>query len=197
MPMTLQGGPFIAPNVGLHRITVKQYHKMIADGVFAEDERIELIEGYLVEKAVHDPIHDGTISLVFEEVMRIVPSGWIHRIQSSITLSTSEPEPDFILARGSIRTFLKRHPGPADLGLVVEVANSSLEFDRADKLRVYARAGIPTYWIINVIDGQVEVFERPSGADYASSAVYRKGDSVPLTLDGVVVGSIPADDLLP
>lgn len=197
MPMMLQGGPFTAPIPGLHRLTVKQYHKMIADGVFADDDRIELIEGYLVEKAVHDPIHDGTISLVFEEVMRIVPSGWVPRIQSSITLSTSESEPDFVLARGTNRSFLRRHPGSADIGLVVEVSNTSLEFDRADKLRIYARAGLPAYWIINVVDGQVEVFEQPSGADYASSKVYRRGDSVPLTLDGVVVGSNPAADLLP
>ena len=197
MPMMLQGGPFTAPIPGLHRLTVKQYHKMIADGVFAEDDRIELIEGYLVEKAVHDPIHDGTIELVSHALMRILPSGWRSRIQSAITLSSSEPEPDIILARGTERSSLLRHPGPADIGLVLEVSNSSLAFDRSDKLRIYARAGLPVYWIINVVDGQVEVFEQPSGADYASSKAYRRGDSVPLTLDGVVVGSIPAADLLP
>lgn len=197
MPMTLQSGPFTALTPRIHLITVERYHRMIADGVFAENERIELIEGFLVEKALQDPIHAGAIQKANRRLMRIIPQAWEIRVQSSITLARSEPEPDLAIVREDTEGYMSRHPGAADLGIAIEVSNTSLEFDRADKLRIYARAGIPTYWIINVIDGQVEVFERPSGADYASSSVYRKGDSVPLTLDGVVVGSIPADELLP
>lgn len=197
MPVMIQGGPFQSPIAGLHRLTVKQYHKMIADGVFARDERLELIDGLLVDKMPHDPVHDGTISLVLDALSRIVPQGWCPRIQSSVTLATSEPEPDFVLARGTLRNFLTRHPAPGDIGLVVEVSNSTLQFDRTDKLRIYARAGLPTYWIVNVVDDQIEVFEQPSGADYTSRSTYRRGDTVPLTLDGTVVGTIPAADLLP
>ncbi|MFO0803705.1 MAG: Uma2 family endonuclease [Gemmataceae bacterium] len=197
MPVMIHGGPFQSPIAGLHRLTVKQYHKMIADGVFAQDERIELIEGYLVEKAVQDPLHASSIQAVDVAVRSIAPPGWCSRVQLPITLTRSEPEPDFVLACGTWRDYATTHPSPDEVGLVVEVANTSLEFDRTDKLRIYARAGLPTYWIVNLVDGQIEVFEQPSGADYTSHKTYRRGDAVPLTLDGTVVGTIPAANLLP
>jgi Uma2 family endonuclease len=197
MPAVLQGSTSILPVWGLHRLTVKQYQKMITDGVFAEDERVELIDGLLVDKMPHDPIHDGTISLLLDAIMRIAPAGWCPRVQGSITLSTSEPEPDFVLARGNKRTYLARHPGPSDIGLVVEVSNSSLQRDRSDKLRVYAKAGLPTYWIMNVLDMQIEVFTQPVGAVYTVEQIWRRGDAVPLELDGVPIGTISANDLLP
>jgi Uma2 family endonuclease len=85
--------------------------------------------------------------------------------------------------------------------VVIEVSNTSLDTDREDKSRIYARAGLPVYWIVNVVDRQVEVYEQPSGptADpgYATRTDYKPGDSVPLVLDGNTVGTIPAADLLP
>lgn len=201
MPMMLQGGPFKAPVAGFHRFTVKQYHQMIADGVLTEDDRVELLEGYLVDKMPHDPIHDGTIQLVADALLRFAPPGWCSRVQLAATLPPSEPEPDFVLARGHVRSYLVRHPGPFDIGLVVEVSNSSLDSDRTDKLRIFARSNLPVYWIVNVVDMQVEVFEKPSGPvldpSYATSRIYKRGQLIPLTLDGNTVGQIPVDDLLP
>lgn len=201
MPMMLQGGPFKAPVAGFHRFTVAEYHKMIEIGVLTEDDRLELLEGYLVEKMPHDPIHDGTLQRVNRRLLRAVPAGWEVRIQMAITLPPSEPEPDVALVREEAGGYMKRHPGPSDFGLVVEVSNTSLDSDREDKLPIYARAGLPVYWIVNVVDGQIEVHEQPSGLStdpaYKVRTIYKPGDMVPLVLDGNTVGAIPVVELLP
>jgi Uma2 family endonuclease len=201
MSMMLQGGPFKAPVAGFRTFTVAEYHKMIDLGVLTEDDRIELLEGYLVEKMPHDPIRDGTIQLVDDAVAGAAPAGWCGRVQLAAALPPSEPEPDFVLARGNKRSYLARHPGVADIGLVIEVSNTSLDSDRTNKLRIYARAALPVYWIVNVVDRQVEVYEQPSGptADpsYGASRIYKPGDAVPLELDRVLIGTIPVAELLP
>ena len=196
MPVMLQGGPFKAPVAGFHRFTVEQYHKMIETGVLTENDRVELLEGYVVEKMPHDPLHDGTLQLVEDAVMALAPPGWCRLVQMVVTLTRSEPEPDFVLARGTKRSFLGRHPGPAEIGLLVEVANTTLDSDREDKLPVYARAGVPVYWIVNVVDRQIEVFDSPSGEAYTNARIYRPGDAVPLVVDGVTVATIPVNELL-
>ena len=200
MPMILQGGPFKAPVAGFHRFTVPQYHKMIEIGVLTEDDRVELLEGYLVEKMPHDPLHDGTIQLVEAAVLALAPPGWCSRVQMAVTLPQSEPEPDFVLARGNKRSYLKKHPTTPDIGLVVEVANTSLESDREDKTPIYARARLPAYWIVNIAEREVEVYEKPSGPKpnpgYASRRVYKEGDSIPFSLDGKKLGTIPVTEVL-
>jgi Uma2 family endonuclease len=201
MAVMLQGGPFKRPVAGFRRFTVAEYHKLIRLGVLTENDRVELLEGYLVEKMPHDPVHDGTIQLVGAALSPHLPAGWCLRVQSAITLGTSEPEPDVAVVRGGTRSYLRSHPQPADFGIVIEVSNTTLDSDRDDKSVVYARAGLPVYWIVNLIDRQVEVYEQPSGATadptYAATTVYKPGDAVPVVLDGATVGTIPVDDLLP
>src|SRR5437016_4994181 len=113
--------------------------------------------------------------------VRVLPAGWDLRVQSAITLTESEPEPDFAIVRGDESAYLTRHPTTADIGLVVEVSDSTLPGDRDDKGRIYARAGIPCYWIVNLVDRQVEVHTLPSGpvADPRSGQQinHRPGDS--------------------
>jgi Uma2 family endonuclease len=122
-------------------------------------------------------------------------------VQCAITLGDSEPEPDGAVVRGDARTYLTRYPGPGDVGLVIEVADSTLAADRIDKGRIYARAGIVCYWIVNLVDRQIEVYTSPSGPTaapaFAQQADYHVGDAVPLVLDGTTVVSIPVQDLLP
>lgn len=200
MPMRMQGGPIKGTVAGFRMFTLAEYHKLIELGVLTENDPVELIDGCLVEKMPHDPVHDGTIQLVEAAVLGFAPPGWCGRVQMSVTLPPSEPEPDFVLVRGDKRSYLRRHPGPNDIGLIAEISNSSLDYDREDKTRVYARAGLPVYWIVNVIDREVEVYEQPSGptADpsYAARTVYTSGQAIPLTVDGVTVGSVPVDELL-
>jgi Uma2 family endonuclease len=185
----------------LRRFTVDEYHQMIDAGILDETDRVELLEGYVVLKMPRNPPHDGTIQIVRRRLTVALPSGWDIRIQSAITLPDSEPEPDLAVVRGDERSYLSRHPGAADVGLAVEVADTSLQRDRDDKGRIYAQVGIPTYWIINLVAHQVEVYTQPSGPTGAPSYAQRQdfalGSSVALVLDGAVVASIPVADLLP
>jgi Uma2 family endonuclease len=193
--------PLQGLQAGFRRFTVAEYHDLIRQGHLTEDDNLELIEGYLVHKMSRNPPHDGAILRLTNRLLRLLPAGWIARFQSGITLSDSEPEPDGAIVRGDERTYDTRHPVPADFGIVIEVSESSLAADRTDKLRVYARAGIPECWIINLVDRQIEVYTVPSGPGvtpaYAARQDYPATDAVPLTLDGRPVGTIPVADLLP
>ena len=118
-----------------------------------------------------------------------------------ITLSESEPEPDFTIVRGDARAYLTRHPTAAEVGLVIEVSDSSLLGDRDDKGRIYAHAGVSCYWIVNVQDNWIEVYTLPSGpvADpkYAQRVDHRPGDTISLVLGNGAPILIPAQDMLP
>jgi Uma2 family endonuclease len=188
--------------LGARRFTVADYHKMHDAGILMDGERVELLDGYVVEKPLRKPPHEGAVRRLTIRLPRHVPPGWSVQIQDAITLpSDSEPEPDAAVIRGDETAYDTRHPGPADVGIVIEVSGSSLAFDRGEKSRLYARDGIPAYWIVNVADRQIEVYADPqptaSPPAYATHTDYRPGDSVPLVLDGVAVASIPVADLIP
>ncbi len=185
----------------IRRFSVDEYHRMIETGILEEDDPVELLEGYLVLKMTRNPPHDGTIMLIESTLDTHIPVGWVTRTQSALTLSDSQPEPDVAVVRGDERSYLTRHPGPVDVGLLVEVADASLDRDRIDKARVYARAGIPIYWVVNLVDGCIEVFTGPSGAtsipDYAQRQDFAPGADIPFILGGTTVAAIPVSDLLP
>ena len=185
----------------MNRFTVAQYQRMIESGVLTPDDKVELLENYVVLKMPRNLPHDGTIDLMDEALRPFIPAGWRLRVQLSLVLSDSQPEPNFAVVRGTARTYVARHPTAADTGLVVEVADSSLLRDQRDKTRIYARAGIPVYWIISLVDRRVEVYTQPSGPTavpaYGAFQTYQPGDAEPLILDGVAVGSVPVADLLP
>ncbi len=167
-------------------------------GILTEEDHVELLEGWVVEKMIHRPPHDAVVELAETAIRSLIPPGWRIRIQSAITTEDSEPEPDLAIVSGSIRDHLNHHPKPHEIGLVIEVADSSLARDRA-KARLYARAGIAIYWIINLTDSRLEVFlepDRPS-ASYQAQKNYISSDSVPLIISGLEVGRIPVSDMLP
>lgn len=186
---------------GFRRFSVAEYHKLIEIGILTEDDNLELLDGYLVHKMSRNPPHDAALQLIQETLPRLLPAGWCLRMQSAITLSRSEPEPDGAIVRGNARTYIAQHPKPADIGFVIEVADSTLDGDRIDKGRIYAEAGIAYYWIVNLVDRQIEVYSLPSGATAAPSfgrrQDHRLGDDVTLVLDTAVVTRIPARELLP
>ena len=103
---------------------------------------------------------------------------WYVRIQAPITLSDGEPEPDLALVRGDRRDYLQHHPGPGDVVLVVEVADTSLARDRGIKKQTYAHAGIPAYWIVNLLERQIEVYTEPSGAAATPDYAQRRDDGI-------------------
>jgi Uma2 family endonuclease len=149
------------PPIRMHRLSVEQYHRMIETGVFTANDKVELLEGLLVSKMPHHPSHDGSTSVLARELRAILPAKWIVRIQSAVTLDDSEPEPDVAVVAGPEERYFAVHPTPGDIACLVEVAESSLEYDRTDKLRVYARNRIPVYWIVNLIENVVETYADP------------------------------------
>jgi Uma2 family endonuclease len=188
-------------DASIARFSVARYQRMIEAGIFTSEDKVELLENYVVLKMPRNPPHDGTIQVIDESLSPKIPAGWRLRIQLTVVLPDSQPEPDFAIVRGTPRSYLTRHPAPADVGLVVEVADSSLLRDQRDKTRIYARAGIVCYWIVNLVDRRIEVYTQPSGPTtvpaYSSFQIYQPGDAVPLVLDGATVGTVPADELLP
>ena len=186
-----------------HRLTVDHYHRMIQAGVFTEQDNLELLEGWLVAKLPCTSAHDAMISIIGDDLfMARLPRGWHWRGRSGFTMTDSEPEPDITAIRGAPIDYLKRHPTPADAALVVEVADSNtLEQDRTIKIRIYARDSVPVYWIVNLVEHQVEVYTDPTGPDpaptYRTRRIYRPGDLVPFVVDGRELGPIPAQELLP
>jgi Uma2 family endonuclease len=185
----------------MRRWTVEEYHTMIRAGVFSRDEQFELLEGWVVPKMSRNPPRDVALELTNGELRRRLPPGWHVRVQSAITTHDSEPEPDLALVRGDARAYGFRHPAPQDIALVVEVSESSLSEDRRQKYRVYASAAIPVFWIVNVVDGQVEVFSGPSGVSgtpsFARHDIYKAGQEIPLLIDGRAAEPVAVNDLLP
>lgn len=188
-------------DAALARFSVARYQRMIETGILTAEDKVELLENYVVLKMPRNPRHDGTIQLLTETLSRAVPPGWRLRVQLTVVLPDSQPEPDFALVRGDARTYFSRHPGAADTGLIIEVADSSLLRDQRDKTRIYARGGVPCYWIVNLVDQRVEVYTQPSGPTavpaYGSFQTYQPGDALPLVLDASPVGSLAVADLLP
>ncbi len=182
-------------------LSVAQYHAMAAAGILEEGAPIELLEGYLVEKMTKHPPHSAATKLMQAALSQIAPAHYHVGVQEPITLSDSEPEPDVVIVRGAIRDFAARHPGSAEVALVVEVADASLRRDHNAKRRIYARAGIPHYWIINLIDECVETYSDPTGAGqqatYRRSATRYGDDELSVVIDGIEVGRLPVRDFLP
>lgn len=197
-PQPVSALPF--PGASLRKFTVEEYHEMIRTGILKEGDPVELLQGYLVLKMARNPEHDGPMDLFEGAIGAMIPSGWFLRIQRAITLGDSEPEPDYAIVRGTRRDYLVRHPEPKEIGLVVEISNTSLQRDRTEKSLIYALAGIPIYWVVNVDDRKIEVFSNPSGPSetpaYTQRVEYALGESVPLALDGTEVGSIAVADVM-
>jgi Uma2 family endonuclease len=168
--------------------------------MFTDDDPIELLEGWLVSKMPKNPPHRTVTRRAFDSIARLLPAGWYVDSQEPITTPDSEPEPDVIVVRGESEQYFDRHPGPEDLALVIEVADSTVHRDRTLKKRIYARARISCYWIINLPEKQIEVYMSPSGTgsqpSYKERQDYFLTDDLPLVLDGQEVGRLPVRDLL-
>jgi Uma2 family endonuclease len=200
MSVALPSSPrYRVAQMPVRRFTVDEYHRLIDERFFVDDEQFELIDGYITEKMSRNPPHDAAVNRARRRIERARPPGWIVRIQSAITTADSEPEPDIAVARGDDDDYVARHPGPLDLALVVEVANTTLATDRGPKLAAYARAGIASYWIVNLDDRCLEAFSAPDPKNscYSKSEILKSGESIAISLDGPASKSISIAELLP
>jgi Uma2 family endonuclease len=202
--LTLESGesvtvaPFYAP---LYRMTVEQYHEMIAAGILTENDPVELLEGYLVTKMPTNPRHRFTTQTLREYLAKLLPEGYFVDDQEPITTLDSEPEPDGAVVRGVRKDYLSRHPYPQDIPLIIEVLDSTVRQDRIVKQRIYAAGSIPTYWLINLTTETLEAYTEPTGtgieAKYVQRTDYTRDQLVPLTLDGQMVTAFKLADVLP
>jgi Uma2 family endonuclease len=145
------------------RWTIDDYHRAIEAGVFGPDERLELIDGEIIVMSPQLGPHATGVGLVDDALRPVFGTGWVVRVQLPLTLEPgSEPEPDVAVVRGVRRDFSQGHPTTAEL--LVEVADTTLRLDRTDKAELYARAGIPDYWILNLPGRRLEVRRDPDPA---------------------------------
>jgi len=181
-----------------YRLSVAKYEAMVASGAFTKQDRFELIEGTLVEKMTKNPPHSVALVLCQGAIDQALPPGWHTRPEQPVSIPSrdSEPEPDVAVVWGQVRAYLDHHPGPADVALIVEIADSSLDDDRA-MAATYGGGGIPAYWIVNVAGRQLEVYGNPVGGAYPAPRNLGEADSVDLVIDGLVVGTIAVADLFP
>src|SRR5437870_10115323 len=170
--------------VRTRRWTRAEYDRLIDIGVFLPGEPLELLGGELIVSEPQGSAHYTAIGLVEDALRSALGPGWLVRSQGPIELDDeSEPEPDIAVMRGDRRSYSHRHPSrPA---LVLEVAESSLAFDREHKGSLYARARLDDYWIVNLVDRVVEIYRRavrdpsaPFGWRYASRQVLGPESSV-------------------
>lgn len=165
----------------LMRLTCERYHSMIRAGQLTENDSIELINGYLVTKMSIGPNHSSVRTRLERLLNRRFGDTWLIRGQEPITIHEySEPEPDIVVAKFRDDFYAERHPHPEDILLIIEVADTSLSFDRSAKVPLYASCGIAETWLVDLTQREVTAYRRPAGASYAEAQVYRAGDVLPL-----------------
>jgi Uma2 family endonuclease len=172
-----------------HKLDVDTYYWMAEAGIFGRNDRIELINGDLIDMAPIGQGHDAIVNGLNEALVLACSGRAIVSPKNSIRLNrTNAPQPDFtILQRRPDFYASGERPGPADVLLMVEVADTSLRFDRKVKLRLYARAGIGEYWIVNLQRRMVEAYKTPSDDEYSRMNKYKPGDCVGLTLASDII----------
>jgi Uma2 family endonuclease len=182
----------------LYRLTVRQYDRLIHDGVIPEFDRVELVEGLLVTKTCRNRPHVQAGVKGFRLLSALVPPEWHVRKEDPVVASDwSKPEPDLAIVRGKDVNYDDRDVTASDVALVVEIFDSSLALDQQEMARVYASGSIAIYWVINIVAQQVEVYTNPESGTYRSTQIYMLGQDVPVVLADKLVGQIAVADLLP
>jgi len=183
------------------RLSMEKYHDLVRAGALTEDDPVEFLEGWLVYKMPKNRQHSLATNHTRNAIDRSILAGWHVETQEPITTESSEPEPDVLVIRGEADDYPDRHPGPDDIALLIEVADTTLDRDRGLKKRLYAQSAIAVYWIVNLVDRRVEVYAEPTGPavapDYARREDYDSSQSVPLIVEGQQIAEIPVADLLP
>jgi Uma2 family endonuclease len=161
----------------LHRFSAEEYHRLAELGILPPDARVELIDGAIHDMSPIGPLH-GAVTRRLNRFFNSRARGrWIVSIQDSIRLDIySEPEPDVALLKPAPDDYASHHPAPDDVLLLIEVADTTLDFDRGKKLQIYARAGISEFWIVNLQDSAIEVYREPHFTGYERKSILKAGD---------------------
>jgi Uma2 family endonuclease len=177
------------------KLTVTDYHRMGEAGIITEDERVELLDGELYEMAPIGDDHIGGVNSLNYVLNRRTGDRALVSVQNPIRLSDySEPEPDIVLLRPRADFYRTAKARPEDVLLIIEVAYSSLEYDRETKLPRYAAAGIAESWLVNLVDQRVEVHRAPVHGRYMAVSIHERGETLhPLALPDI---AITVDEIL-
>jgi|ERR1044071_892076 Uma2 family endonuclease len=180
----------------LRRLTTSEYEQMIAAGIFNEDDRVELLEGVIVEMSPKGMRHATSTDRAARHFIRLLGDRVIVRNQNPIRLNDySEPGPDLVLAALEEFEYANRHPQPEDIYLVLEVADTTLAYDRHHKGSSYAAAGIAQYLILNVSEMEIEDYREPSADGYRRKQTHREGQEFNLVAFPAI--KVKVSDLLP
>lgn len=146
-------------------------------GLIPRGARVELLDGQIVDMMPFGPFHSGVVNRLNALFSKRLSGPWIVIAQNPIRLnSSSEPQPDLMLVKERADFYARSHPGPDDVFLLIEVADSSLEIDHTEKLPIYGKAGIAEVWIVNLQERQLEVYRDPHFTGYATTTILRTGD---------------------
>lgn len=208
MPVTLIDEVRSGTAPPLMPITVNQFQQMIHNGIVRDGEPIELIDGLLVRKdrsargedlMGHNPRHALLIKRLQRLLVTPCEAAELHvQVQLPVKLNDiNAPEPDIAVVRGTEEDYADQHPGPADLALVIEVADSSVSTDRSTKQRLYATSGVNQYWLINLPESQVEVYEQPdpTSGKYTQQTLFKPGQTLAWNLSTTKCVEINVADL--
>jgi Uma2 family endonuclease len=189
------------PTFPIYRFSIKQYEAMIASGILTARDRVELIDGWVVPKMAKNPPHVIATGQLYDALAPLVPAGHYLAKEDPLVVGTSMPEPDIAVVRGRRRDYTAGPPAAEHASLIVEVADASLRRDQLEKAVAYATAKVPVYWIVNLVNLVVEVYNDPTGPaespTYARREVFEASAEVPVILDGREVGRISVRDILP
>ena len=163
----------------IRKWTVKEYHKLGEMGVFHPEERVELLSGNIIKMSAKGTAHTSALGRTDRLLQNLFANlAWV-RMQDPIALDdNSEPEPDIALVRIDPFDYATHHPTPSEVYLIIEVADSSLTFDREIKAKAYARSGIADYWVLNVNNRQLHVFREPAVDGYQSELILGENGSI-------------------
>jgi Uma2 family endonuclease len=159
-----------------HRFSVKEYYRMAETGLLRPDARVELLDGKIIDISPIGPFHGGMVSRLTRLFNQLSKNRWLVWPQNALRLDEfSEPQPDVALLKPAKDDYTNNQPCPDDVFLLIEVSDSTLEYDRSEKLPAYGRAGIPEVWIVNLVELTVEVYREPHFAGYGNKTVLRAG----------------------
>ena len=160
-------------------ITADEYERMGEAGVFHPDDRLELLEGEIYKMSPIGSPHAACVDFLSSFLNRLFSGRFIVRVQNPIRLNDfSEPQPDIALLRWRDDFYRQAHPTPADVLLIIEVADSTVETDRSYKMPLYAKAGIAEAWLVNLPDEKIELYAEPVGGVYQVKREFKRGEDV-------------------
>ena len=186
----------MAVQISKRLFTVHEYHRMVDAGILSEDDRVELIRGEILAMSPIGPRHSAAVLRSNQFLVKAVGDEAIVGVQGSVRLDDyDEPQPDIYLLRPKEDFYASGHAGPSDILLIVEMADSSLEYDETIKMQLYAETGVPEYWIADIRNDRLICYSEPRKDAYHQIQILERGATVsPRLLPDC---PIPVNSLLP